>query len=285
MPANYMAKFEVGDSALPVRILRLEQRLSAALADHVFCADHNQKDFLVDNCGIATEKVTVLMNLPNVQIFHPVERQICTGAFRIVYHGTLAHRLGIDLILKAMARVVEHVPAELWIYGAGDFLSEALTLSSQLNLDGKVHFSRSFFPVEDIPKIVSGMDLGVIGNRRNLACDRFMVPVKLLEYVYLGVPVVAPRLGAITRYFDETMIRFYEPENVEQMAAAIVALFHDTQERERQGRAASRFYDEYRINEQAQQYLHLVGASVAMPGSRPATVADRHGHERLHIRR
>ena len=269
MTVNYMAKFNAGENDLPVKVLKVEQRLSAMFADHVFCADHNQQDYLVEHCGVAEPKVTVLMNLPNVELFKSTPLEKKSEAFRIVYHGTIAHRLGIDLIVQAMARVVARVPAELWIYGSGDYLPEALALSSQLGLDGKVHFSRTFFPVEQIPEIVSGMDLGIIGNRRNLACDRYMLPVKLLEYVYLGVPVVAPRLVVISRYFDDTMVRYYEPENVEQMADSIVELFHDQKDRERLARMASTFYEKHNIKAQADQYLDLLTTSGAGLRARP----------------
>lgn len=262
MTANYMAKFHVRESDLPVKVLKIEQRLSSWFADHVVCADHNQKDFLVEHCGGSREKITVLMNLPNAELFGPMKTGEGKGskAFRIVYHGTIAHRLGIDLILRAMAKVTDQVPAELWMYGAGDFLPDALALSSELGLDGKVHFSGTFFPVEKIPEIVSGMDLGIIGNRRNLACDKYMLPVKLLEYVYLGVPVIAPRLEVIARYFDETMVRFYEPENVEQMSDAIVELFNSREERERLARSATGFYEKHNIQAQADRYLNLLTA-------------------------
>lgn len=269
MTVNYMAKFNAGENDLPVKVLKVEQRLSAMFADHVFCADHNQQDYLVEHCGVAEPKVTVLMNLPNVELFKSTPLEKKSEAFRIVYHGTIAHRLGIDLIVQAMARVVARVPAELWIYGSGDYLPEALALSSQLGLDGKVHFSRTFFPVEQIPEIVSGMDLGIIGNRRNLACDRYMLPVKLLEYVYLGVPVVAPRLVVISRYFDDTMVRYYEPENVEQMADSIVELFHDQKDRERLARMAFSFYEKHNIKAQADQYLDLLTTSGAGLRARP----------------
>ncbi len=109
--------------------------------------------------------------------------------------------------------------------------------------------------------MVCGMDLGIIGNRRNLACDKYMLPVKLLEYVYLGVPVVAPRLAVIGRYFDETMVRFYEPENVDQMAAAILELYENREERERLAHAAFAFYEEHNIQAQADRYLDLVAGS------------------------
>jgi glycosyltransferase involved in cell wall biosynthesis len=260
MTVNYMAKFNASESDFPVRLLKFEQRVSSMFVDHLCCADDNQQDYLVEHCSVPRAKITVLMNLPNPQLF----RQTATmmrkqdDAFRIVYHGTIAHRLGIDLIVRAVAKAAEQIPVELWMYGAGDFLPEALALSSELGLNSRAHFSRSFFPVEQIPEIVSGMDLGIIGNRRNLACDKYMLPVKLLEYVYLGVPVVAPRLEVIRRYFDDSMVCFYEPENVEQMAEAIVALYRDSAERARIARAATAFYRVHNIEAQAATYLDLI---------------------------
>jgi glycosyltransferase involved in cell wall biosynthesis len=201
-------------------------------------------------------------------LFRPVTVPKKAQGFHIVYHGTIAHRLGIDLILRAVAMASTEVPVELWMYGAGDFLPDALALSEELGLDGKAHFSQSFFPVEKIPEMVCGMDLGIIGNRHNLACDKYMLPVKLLEYVYLGIPVVAPRLEVINYYFDDTMLRFYEPEDVEQMARAVVGLFHSREERERQAQAARRFYQKYNPQTQADLYLHLMTHSkVNVPAS------------------
>jgi glycosyltransferase involved in cell wall biosynthesis len=261
MMVNYMAKFDCTENTMPVRILRLEQRISAWVANNVFCADHNQGDYLVERCGVARKKITVLLNLPNVELFRPVSVQKKAEGFHIIYHGTIAHRLGIDLILRAVAQAATQIPVELWMYGAGDFLPDALALSEELGLDGKAHFSKSFFPVEQIPEMVCGMDLGIIGNRHNLACDKYMLPVKLLEYVYLGIPVVAPRLEVISYYFDDTMLRFYEPENVDQMSNAIVAMYRSREECERQAQAASRFYQKYNPEAQAELYLRLMSRS------------------------
>jgi glycosyltransferase involved in cell wall biosynthesis len=261
MPVNYMAKFNAGQESLPIKMLKAEQWMSTWFATHVFCADHNQCDYLVDECKVAPGKITVLMNLPNGELFRRTTVKENNDVFRIVYHGTIAHRLGIDLMVRAMAKVTERIPAGLWIYGSGDYLPEALALRNQLGLETKIHFSRTFFPVEQIPEMISSMDLGIIGNRRNLACDKYMLPVKLLEYVYLGVPVVAPRLAVIARYFDDTMVRFYEPENVEEMADAIVELFYSPQKRDALVRAAHKFYEEHNIKAQADRYLALVTGS------------------------
>ena len=55
------------------------------------------------------------------------------------------------------------------------------------------------------------MDVGVVGNRRSAAGD-LMLPVKLLEYVSLGIPAVVPRLRTIEHYFTDDMVAYYEPE-------------------------------------------------------------------------
>jgi glycosyltransferase involved in cell wall biosynthesis len=272
MAANYMAKFTSGKHGLAVYVFKLEQRFSAMLVDQVFCADHNQQDYLVEQCGIPREKITVMMNLPSVGLFKPATCQRGSEVFRLVYHGTIAHRLGIDLIVRAVARAAERIPVELWLYGAGDYLPEVIALAAELGIEQKVHFSNKFFPVEQIPEIVCGMDLGIIGNRRNLACDRYMLPVKLLEYVYLGVSVLAPRLSVIERYFNDQMVRFYEPENLDQMSEAIVELFHDAAMRKRLAVASRSFYQQHNIEAQAERYLNLVTSGTGIN----ACLAERH---------
>jgi glycosyltransferase involved in cell wall biosynthesis len=241
-----------------VKILIAEQRISAWFANHVLCADHAQKEYLQLQCRIPERKLLVVLNLPNEQTFRTAARPRTDSMFRLVYHGTIARRLGIDILLRAVARAAPDAPVHLSIFGAGDFLDEALEVADELKLAGKVYFNKSFFPVEKIAEMVGGMDVGVIGNRRTLACDQFMLPVKLLEYVYLGLPVVAPRLQIIQRYFDESMIKYYEPEDDRDMARCIVELYRSPEERKQLVRNARTFYDRHNWRSQADAYLRLI---------------------------
>jgi glycosyltransferase involved in cell wall biosynthesis len=54
-----------------------------------------------------------------------------------------------------------------------------------------------------------------------------MLPTKLLEYVTMGIPCIVPKTGTIARYFDDTMVQFFEAENCDSLAHAIVALHAD----------------------------------------------------------
>jgi glycosyltransferase involved in cell wall biosynthesis len=261
MPPNYMAKFDVDETHWLVRGLLYEQRFSGLFASQVLCADHSQREFLETACRISAKKLSVVMNLPNEEIFRSTREPHRSDRFELVYHGTIARRLGIDIMLDAVARVPPDVPVHLNIYGTGDFLDEALEVSRKLALDDRVHFSQGFFAVEMIPKMVGGMDLGIVGNRRTLACDRFMLPVKLLEYVYLGIPVVAPRLQIIQRYFGDDMLKYYEPENAADLARCIVQLYRNPSEGRMLAQNASKFYDRYNWGTQAKSYLRLIAGA------------------------
>ena len=88
------------------------------------------------------------------------------------------------------------------------------------------------------------MDIGIIGNRKDMATE-LMLPVKMLEYIAMGIPVVAPKLKTIEYYFNEKMLCFYEPENVESMADAIYKLYKDEKLRKKQAKNAKTFLDKY----------------------------------------
>jgi len=258
MTVNYIVKFGLDEESLLIRCLRLEQKVSSWFANWVLCADHMQEKYLQEKCGIPEEKILVFMNLPHRELFKPVTKLEDNSKFRLVYHGTIAERLGIDLLLYAMARIKDRIPVYLSIYGAGDYLETAISIKEKLLLDDAVFFSKSFFPVEQIPKIVSNMDVGVVANRKNLSTDKFMLPVKLMEYAYLQLPVIAPRLKIIQHYFTEDMLKYYEPENVENLAKCILELYDNPDERRSLVANSQKFYDKYNWENQESAYLRLV---------------------------
>ena len=72
-----------------------------------------------------------------------------------------------------------------------------------------------------------------------------MLPLKLIDYVVLGIPAIAPRLKTIEYYFSPDLVTFFEPENVDSMVAATVSLYRDQQRRERQPKIAKSFLEKY----------------------------------------
>ena len=142
--------------------------------------------------------------------------------FRIVYHGTIAKRLGLDLAVKAFQKAAAACPrARLEIYGDGDAGDELEAQVGAAGMGDRIYFSKKLFRVESIAEMIQGASLGLIPNRRDVATD-YMLPVKLLEYVHLGIPVIAPRLKAIQYYFSEDQVAYYEPGDVDELALSLI---------------------------------------------------------------
>jgi glycosyltransferase involved in cell wall biosynthesis len=258
VPETFATKFS--NASLFWKLLCLEEKLSALVAHRVICVNHPQRDALVAR-GIPSAKTFISMNVPDPAIFKgkPAgEPSVAVGSdFNLVYHGTMARRLGVDLIIRAAAELRERIPnLHLHLWGSGDDLSTFRDLTRQLGMEGKVHFKPEGFRVEELPRELKSMHLGVVGNRQN-AASSLMLPVKLMEYVSLGIPVVVPRLKTIAHYFSDEMVTYYEPENVQSFAEAIYRMYCKPELRQRQAGEAEKFLEQYGWERQGGELLTL----------------------------
>jgi glycosyltransferase involved in cell wall biosynthesis len=196
--------------------------------------------------GAPIEKITVLPNVPDPALMPIGTRAQPTDcAFRIVYHGTIARRLGLDLAVRAFERVAGSCPgARLEIFGTGDAADDLAEQIEASTARERIQFSNKMFRVESIAQMVQGAAVGIVPNRRDAATD-YMLPVKLLEYVYLGIPVIAPRLRAIQYYFAEDQVAYYEPGDLDELAACICRLYQNPRERELLARNSARFAETF----------------------------------------
>ncbi|MBI5509816.1 MAG: glycosyltransferase family 4 protein [Deltaproteobacteria bacterium] len=244
MPELYESKFGLKGTHPLIRALKVQEQLSCRAADHVICVNGPHQALLIDR-GVDPAKLTVVMNLPDPRIFGgPVAASDAEGPEgppRLVYHGTVARRLGLDLAVLAFAEVLPEFPqARFDIYGSGDAGLQLTKVIAELGLQASVTYSNKHFEVDAIPEMVRSATVGVIPNRDDPA-TRYMLPVKLLEYVYLGIPTVAPRLMTIQHYFDEESVAYYNPGDVQGMAAAIKEVLGSKERRSALRLAAAAF--------------------------------------------
>jgi len=263
MPELYMERAGVSATHWMVRALRFEEWICVKLADFVLTTEHTKRDRLLEN-GLTESKSYVLMNLADPAVF--VERPIPDapddpdGPFRIVYHGTLARRLGVDITVQAIALLRDSIPnIRFEITGDGEQKSELEALVSELGIEEQVHFSDGLVPAWALPDRLAGADLAVLASRRNTATD-LMLPVKLLEYVRLGIPAVVVGTRTIQHYFDEDMVRFVPEGSPEAVAAVVADLYTHPRARLEMARNARRFYDEYNFADQYARYIEIVRA-------------------------
>ncbi len=240
MPELYMSKFGISEKHWLIRLLALQEQWSIRLADRVICVHHPHRDVLCRR-GAPSEKITVLPNVPDPCLMPSIGKARSADAFRIVYHGTIARRLGLDLAVRAFEKISESCSdARLEIFGTGDAARDLEAQIAASPARGKIHFSNRMFRVESVAQMVQGASVGIVPNRRDAATE-YMLPVKLLEYVHLGIPVIAPRLLAVEYYFAEDQVAYYGPGDVDELSACLLRLYQDPAEREALARRSAVF--------------------------------------------
>jgi glycosyltransferase involved in cell wall biosynthesis len=262
MPETFSVKFS--GSPMLRRALTLEERMSTAVAHRVICVNEPQRDVLVAR-GLPIEKSFVSMNVPDPRLFgQPRSYSAPTSeTLNLVYHGTMAGRLGVDLVIRAVAELRSSIPCiRLHLWGHGDDLPSFRALARELAVEDIVEFREQGYPLKELPDRLRPMHIGVVGNRRSEAGE-LMLPVKLLEYVSLGIPAVVPRLRAIQHYFSDDMVGFFEPDDVSSLSSAIRRLHGAADARRAQVARAQQFLDKYGWDRQGEQLVSMYESLVS----------------------
>ena len=107
------------------------------------------------NAAFRAEKVHVVMNLPDDAVFRRLSRpERSPGqALRLLYHGTMSHRYGVDVLLDAVDQARREIPVTLTVHGQGEYLAELHDQARRLGLDEVVTFSDRFLPTNELPAL------------------------------------------------------------------------------------------------------------------------------------
>ncbi len=226
MPELYRDKFSGMLGAIGARILTIEERASAWLADKVF-AVHEPHARRLERSGIPASKITVVLNAPDPRLFRPVAKQTDhEKPFTIITHGTINQRLGLDTALEALNLLRERRPninLKLRILGPGEYLEAVRAHAERLKLAGLVSFEDGV-PLERLSSVLLEASVGLVPNEATNA-TQLILPVKMLEYASLRIPMIASRLNTIQYYFPEQTLRYFEPGNAISLADAIEDLY------------------------------------------------------------
>jgi glycosyltransferase involved in cell wall biosynthesis len=263
MPEIFCEKFRVPPDPWKIRLLRWQEVRSARLSTRVLTSEHTKADLLVRH-GVPREKITVLLNLPDPGVFGSPDAPPAPptpGIFRMVYHGTLAKRLGVDIALRALFHVREAMdrlgPWRLEILGEGDAKEDLMALCHELGLGDRVEFS-GFVPVEELPARLRGAALGVVPTRDQID-TAYMLPTKLLEYVHLGIPAVVRPTLTVRHYFRQDQLSLVDSEDPEDWGRAICDLRSDPERLLRQAEAGRALARRLRWETHQRIYRDLVG--------------------------
>ncbi len=261
MPEFYAARADSGMNSWAVRLVIWQERLSCMFADRVITVTDVWRETLIRR-GVPAAKVFVVMNVADSRIFHrnpaAVPARHTNGRFELIYHGAMTHRYGVDLIIQALAKVRQAIPGiHLRLIGVGDARDDLIRLTEELGLGQYVEFSRQVLHVSQLPPLIMQAEAGVVPNRNDLFTDT-LLPTKLLEYVALETPVIAARTQTISSYFDDSMIKFFRPDDADDLAACILELYRDRSQLQRLAENAAKFTQTHSWAAVSAHYVALV---------------------------
>jgi glycosyltransferase involved in cell wall biosynthesis len=297
MPEFFAGRFGSGVKRPLAALVRAQERLACRFADHVITVSHAWREQLIGR-GVPAEHCSVVMNVADDRIFGPRPRRPASApGFRLVYHGQLTHRYGLDLAVRAVAALRDEIPGiHLTVHGRGDAVGELTALVDELELHSAVELNPPI-PAEALPDMIAGADLGVVPYRDDVFTDG-LVPTKLMEYGAVGIPCVAARTTAITTYFTDTMTELFTPGDLDDLIAKIRELHDDRDRLDRLAARSRRFNERYRWADVQAAYVALVtrlgtgtpgakwepaepvAVTSSPPGSPAATRSPRRDHRR-----
>jgi glycosyltransferase involved in cell wall biosynthesis len=260
MPEFYASKFHKEGGVFGVRILKMIERASARFADHIIISNHLWLKPFVSRSA-PEQKCSVFINHVNQSLFYRRQHVGNGDKHTIMFPGGLQWHQGLDIAIRAMPEVLRKIPtAEFHIYGDGNMKDEWVKLTRDLGLTETVHFFDPR-PVSEIAEVMSQADLGVVPKRAD-SFGNEAYSTKIMEFMSLGVPVVASDTKIDRHYFNDSVIRFFESGNPASLAEAIVEVLQNNEQRRRMIANALEYADQNSWQRRQGDYLELVDSLI-----------------------
>ena len=267
LPEFYNSKFGTRPDSLAFRFLQRVEKVSGRFSRHVIVANHIWQERLLSR-SIEPGKCTVVLNSPDRSIFAKSDGTPAgDGRFSLLYPGSIHWHQGLDVAIGAFGKISNQVPhVDFHIYGEGPLKQDLVSLVQRLNLEGRVFFHKPL-ALREMAKVIQTADLGVIPKRKdNFGNEAFST--KILEFMAVGVPVVVSDTMVDKYYFDNSIVRFFQAGDEEDLARCLLDLIQNPESRRLQAEEASRFVDKNDWTSKQHEYLDLVDGIVASQASR-----------------
>jgi glycosyltransferase involved in cell wall biosynthesis len=203
-----LAKVRFGRDLL-VRIARLSERLTFAVASHVLAANASHAEIALERGGKGAQDVTVVRNGPRRAWTHvPIKvRPGRLETLRLAYLGTIADQDGLEEMAEVLAILRDTVPelkVTLTVVGDGDGRSEFEDAVARRGVADQVSIT-GWVPLEQVPSLLADADICVDPAPATELNVRSTM-IKVAEYLALGKPVVAYDLLETRRTVNDAAV-------------------------------------------------------------------------------
>jgi glycosyltransferase involved in cell wall biosynthesis len=223
----FAAKF--GASRVSGRLVRAVEGLAYRIASGIATVHAPYRDRIA--ARVPGKPIIDVLNVPDYVDWPSIgdarvaaATEVEPGVLVLGHHGTIVERFGADIAVRAVAILRDRgMRVRLSILGDGDFAPQLSRLVEELGVEEEVRFDRRTFRPEEVAAFAGSIDIGLAPYRPSTFMDNAL-PVKVLEYLVLGVAVIATPTTVTRRYIGEHAIRYLEVADPEHLANAISEL-------------------------------------------------------------
>ena len=201
--------------------------------------------------GVRKEKIQLVRNGIDLRPFISQVRDELEQDLVVGLVGRLAWEKGVDLFLKAAAKVLVEFPrVRFVVVGDGPDRDQLERLIDELKIRAKV---KMLGRCEDMAAVYASLDVMVSSSRQE------GLPMAILEGMASGLALVATAVGEVpTVVLDGRTGLLVPAENVELLAQGIVTLLQEPARRAQLGAAARQLVkDEYSAERMTKDYLRV----------------------------
>jgi glycosyltransferase involved in cell wall biosynthesis len=206
-------------------------RFTYRTAQKIICVSEPAKRRLVEGWKVPPEKIQVLPNGVDVELFsqpcdsRSVRQKLGVGeAPLIMFVGSFEPWHGVELLIESFIPVNRAYPkARLVLVGDGPVRNSLEKQVSNCGLSGSVLFT-GLVPHRSVPEYLAAADIVTLPYPR-LPKELWFSPLKLYEYMAAGKAIVATRAGQIAEVIrpGENGL-LVEPGEVEGLTSSLLKL-------------------------------------------------------------
>ena len=235
--------------------------------DHIFVQSDQMKMDIV-GYEISSDKITPVpmgIDLDDNQLGTKAQNWLEKDTKALIYLGTMQKVRRIDFVIKVFRKVLDKIPdAKLYMVGDSEN-SEDLELlkmeAQRLKVDHATIFTGNL-PRNEAIEYVKIASVGISPFFPTPILNSTS-PTKLIEYMALGIPVVANDHPEQYKIIKESKAGYCVPYNENAFAAAIIVLLGDRDKQKDMGQKGAIYVKNYRCykiiaDKLENQYNHLL---------------------------
>lgn len=201
------------------------ERFIVENADNVIVVNEFMRDYVVSNFNAERKRLTLIP--PGGEVIYQNYDELDTERFmhkKVVYAGLVNPREHVDLLIKSMPFVSSRYPdVKLIVAEKGETVNEIKTLSKSLSVNPDFYWFESR---EEARMMLKKCYIASLPSKDDVG-RKLGTPLKLLEYMSNGLPVVANDIGSWCNIIREEKIGILTKDDPKDFADGICMLLED----------------------------------------------------------